>query len=67
MGCWWRSRGPPGRCRAGPSRRPDPFRRRTVHSCRPDDVGTTELVEIWRARLFGDHGALNDKLIGAAA
>jgi hypothetical protein len=36
-------------------------------ACRPDDVGTTELVEIWRAGLFGDHGTLNDKLIGAAA
>jgi predicted metal-dependent hydrolase len=33
----------------------------------PDDSDTTELVETWRATLFGDHGTLNDKLIGAAA
>ncbi len=33
----------------------------------PDDSDTTELVETWRAELFGDHGTLNDKLIGAAA
>jgi uncharacterized protein len=33
----------------------------------PDDSDTTELVEAWRAELFGAHGTLNDKLIGAAA
>ena len=33
----------------------------------PDDSDTTELVETWREELFGVHGALNDKLIGAAA
>ena len=33
----------------------------------PDDSDTTELVETWRDALFGEHGALNDKLIGAAA
>ena len=33
----------------------------------PDDSDTTELVETWREALFGEHGALNDKLIGAAA
>ncbi len=30
-------------------------------------VDTTELVKTWRARLFGDHGTLNDQLIGATA
>jgi len=33
----------------------------------PDDSDTNELVETWREALFGEHGALNDKLIGAAA
>jgi uncharacterized protein len=33
----------------------------------PDDSDTTELVEAWRARLFGEDGTLNDKLIRAAA
>ncbi len=33
----------------------------------PDDSDTTELVETWRAELFGENGTLNDKLIGAAA
>jgi hypothetical protein len=35
----------------------------------PDDRDTTELVEVWRTRLFGDEGSLNDKLVtsGAAA
>src|ERR1700722_18892539 len=33
----------------------------------PDDSDTTELVESWRARLFGERGTLNDKLMGAAA
>jgi uncharacterized protein len=32
----------------------------------PDDSDTTELVEAWRVELFGEHGTLNDKLIGAA-
>jgi hypothetical protein len=33
----------------------------------PDDRDTTPLVESWRAELFGEHGTLNDKLMGAAA
>jgi uncharacterized protein len=33
----------------------------------PDDSDTTELVETWSARLFGENGSLNDKLVGAAA
>ena len=33
----------------------------------PDDSDTNELVESWRAELFGADGTLNDKLIGAAA
>jgi hypothetical protein len=33
----------------------------------PDDSDTTQLVESWRHTLFGEDGALNDKLIGAAA
>lgn len=32
----------------------------------PDDSDTTELVEQWRAELFGDHGTLNDKLATSA-
>jgi len=33
----------------------------------PDDRDTTDLVERWRAELFGANGTLNDKLVGAAA
>lgn len=33
----------------------------------PDDRDTTELVETWRAKLFGEDGTLNDKLAGKAA
>jgi uncharacterized protein len=33
----------------------------------PDDRDTTELVEKWRAELFGQDGTLNDKLITRAA
>jgi predicted metal-dependent hydrolase len=33
----------------------------------PDDSNTEELVHSWRAELFGDHGMLNDKLVGSAA
>ncbi|MBA2279839.1 MAG: metal-dependent hydrolase [Actinomycetota bacterium] len=33
----------------------------------PDDRDTTELVEQWRAELFGDQGTLNAKLVTAAA
>ena len=33
----------------------------------PDDHDTTELVERWRAELFGVEGTLNDKLAPAAA
>ena len=31
----------------------------------PDDRDTTQLVETWRRELFGDHGTLNDLLVGA--
>ncbi|HVA08018.1 MAG TPA: metal-dependent hydrolase [Acidimicrobiales bacterium] len=33
----------------------------------PDDSDTTALVEEWRAKLFGDEGTLNDKLVKSAA
>jgi predicted metal-dependent hydrolase len=33
----------------------------------PDDSDTNALVEAWRSELFGEHGSLNDKLVGAAA
>ena len=33
----------------------------------PDDRDTTELVDTWRARLFGEDGTLNDKLVSSAA
>jgi predicted metal-dependent hydrolase len=33
----------------------------------PEDSDTTELVKHWRDLLFGDNGALNDKLAGTAA
>jgi uncharacterized protein len=33
----------------------------------PDDRDTTELVERWRAELFGDQGSLRDQLSSAAA
>ena len=33
----------------------------------PDDRDTTELVERWRAELFGAEGTLNDKLVTSAA
>jgi predicted metal-dependent hydrolase len=33
----------------------------------PDDRDTTALVELWRERLFGADGSLNDKLVTAAA
>jgi len=33
----------------------------------PDDHDTTELVERWRAELFGDSGSLNDRLVNSAA
>jgi hypothetical protein len=32
----------------------------------PDDRDTTGLVEIWRDRLFGEQGTLNDKLTGVS-
>jgi predicted metal-dependent hydrolase len=32
----------------------------------PDDRDTTELVERWRAQLFGEQGTLNDKLVANA-
>jgi predicted metal-dependent hydrolase len=40
------------------------YDRRDFH---PDDSDTTELVERWRAELFGDSGSLNDKLVTRAA
>jgi uncharacterized protein len=33
----------------------------------PDDRNTDDLMDEWRARLFGEEGALNDKLVGASA
>jgi predicted metal-dependent hydrolase len=33
----------------------------------PNDRDTTELVERWRAQLFGTDGTLNDKLLGSSA
>jgi uncharacterized protein len=33
----------------------------------PDDRDTNALVEQWRLELFGEHGTLNDKLVGTAA
>jgi predicted metal-dependent hydrolase len=32
----------------------------------PDDRDTSELVERWRTELFGDHGTLNERLVGKA-
>jgi hypothetical protein len=40
------------------------YNRRDFH---PDDSNTDELVERWRAELFGDEGTLNDKLARASA
>jgi hypothetical protein len=40
------------------------YNRRDFH---PDDSDTNELVERWREQLFGDHGTLNNKLMGSAA
>lgn len=37
------------------------------HDFHPDDYDTTELVAIWRERLFGENGTLNDKLVGSSA
>ena len=33
----------------------------------PDDRDTGELVERWRAELFGEHGILNDKLVSVVS
>ena len=33
----------------------------------PDDSDTTELVQTWRAELFGENGTLNDKLVSGKA
>ena len=33
----------------------------------PDDRDTNELVELWREKLFGENGTLNDKLASSAA
>ncbi len=40
------------------------YNRRGFH---PDDRDTSELVERWRAELFGPAGTLNDRLAGSAA
>jgi len=40
------------------------YNRRGFH---PDDRDAGELVEAWRAELFGPAGVLNDKLVGSAA
>jgi hypothetical protein len=40
------------------------YNRKDFH---PDDSDTNALVEQWRTELFGEHGTLNDKLMGAAA
>ncbi len=40
------------------------YDRRDFH---PDDSDTDELVAEWRAKLFGDEGVLNDKLVSKAA
>jgi uncharacterized protein len=37
------------------------------HDFHPDDSDTNELVEAWRAELFGEHGTLNDKLMNKKA
>jgi predicted metal-dependent hydrolase len=33
----------------------------------PDDRDTEQLMQTWRAKLFGDEGTLNEKLVGSAA
>ena len=33
----------------------------------PDQRDTTAMLAEWRERLFGEHGSLNDRLVGAAA
>ncbi len=40
------------------------YNRRDFH---PNDSDTTELVETWRAELFGENGTLNDKLASGKA
>ena len=40
------------------------FNRSDFH---PDDRNSDALIEQWRAELFGDHGRLNDKLVGATS
>jgi predicted metal-dependent hydrolase len=40
------------------------YNRRGFH---PDDHDNTAIIDEWRAALFGDEGALNDKLAGTAA
>jgi uncharacterized protein len=40
------------------------YNRRDFH---PDDRDTSQLVEKWRAVLFGEEGTLNDKLVTSAA
>lgn len=37
------------------------------HDFHPDDRDTSQLVEKWRAVLFGEEGTLNDKLVTSAA
>jgi predicted metal-dependent hydrolase len=45
----------------------DQLRDYNRHDFHPDDSDTNALVERWRSELFGEHGTLNDKLMGAAA
>jgi predicted metal-dependent hydrolase len=45
----------------------DQLRDYNRHDFHPDDRNATELVETWRAELFGDKGTLNDKLVTSAA
>ena len=40
------------------------FERADFH---PDERDTTELLAVWRDRLFGTDGSLNDRLVGSAA
>jgi predicted metal-dependent hydrolase len=45
----------------------DQLRDYNRHDFHPDDSDTNALVQQWRTELFGEHGTLNDKLMGAAA
>jgi hypothetical protein len=45
----------------------DQLRDYNRHDFHPDDSDTNALVDRWRTELFGEHGTLNDKLMGSAA